>query len=67
MPQSPHFGAVPFFFRCRYRSSPPGVLTTRTLLDLVLYGCRRRCNNISIYVLLDSLSPECRAYVGESV
>lgn len=35
-PQSPHFGAVPLFLMCRYRSSPPGVLTTRTLFDLVL-------------------------------
>ena len=37
MPQSPHLGAVPFFLMWRYRSSPPGVLTIRTLLDRVLY------------------------------
>lgn len=37
MPQSPHLGAVPFFLMWRYRSLPPGVLITRTLLDLVLY------------------------------
>lgn len=37
MPQSPHLGAVPCFLMWRYRSSPPGVLTTRTLLDRVLY------------------------------
>lgn len=37
MPQSPHLGAVPFFLMCRYLSSPPGVLITRTLLETVLY------------------------------
>lgn len=36
-PQSPHFGALPFFLMWRYRSLPPGVLMTRTLFDLVLY------------------------------
>src|SRR5689334_19464029 len=36
-PQSPHLGAVPRFFRCSVRSSPPGVLTIRVLLELVLY------------------------------
>lgn len=36
-PQSPHFGAVPFFLTCRYRNSPPGVLMIRTLLERVLY------------------------------
>ena len=42
VPQSPHLGAVPFFLMCRYRSSPPGVLMMRTLLDLVLYDTLRR-------------------------
>ena len=36
IPQSPHFGAVPAFLMCRYRSFPPGVLMTRTLFDFVL-------------------------------
>lgn len=35
--QSPHFGAVPRFLMCRYRSFPPGVLMTRTKLLDVLY------------------------------
>lgn len=36
-PQSPHLGEVPLFLMCRYLCSPPGVLTTRTLLETVLY------------------------------
>ena len=36
-PQSPHLGTVPFFLMWRYRSWPPGVLTTRTLFERVLY------------------------------
>lgn len=42
LPQSPHFGLVPFFFMCKYLCSPPGVLMTRTLLETVLYGIRLR-------------------------
>ncbi len=37
IPQSPHFGGLPFFLTCWYRSFPPGVLTTRTLLERVGY------------------------------
>ena len=37
MPQSPHFGAVPFFLMWRYRRWPPGVRITRTLFERVLY------------------------------
>lgn len=36
LPQSPHLGAVPRLRMCRVRSSPPGVRTTRVLLDVVL-------------------------------
>ena len=36
-PQSPHFGGEPRFGRCWYWSFPPGVLTTRTLFERVLY------------------------------
>lgn len=42
MPQSPHFGGLPRFFRCWYRNFPPGVLITRTLLERVLYLLRGR-------------------------
>jgi len=37
MPQSPHLTGLPFFLMWRYRSLPPGVFTTRTLLERVLY------------------------------
>ena len=37
VPQSPHFGGLPFFLVCWYWSFPPGVLTIRTLLERVLY------------------------------
>ena len=37
MPQSPHFGGVPRFLRCWYRSLPPGVLTMRFLFERVGY------------------------------
>ena len=37
IPQSPHFGAVPFFLMCCRRSFPPGVLMMRTLFERVLY------------------------------
>lgn len=37
IPQSPHFGGLPFFLMCWYRNFPPGVLTTRTLLERVGY------------------------------
>ena len=42
VPQSPHFGALPCFLMCRYRSLPPGVLMMRVLFDLVLYLCHAR-------------------------
>ena len=37
IPQSPHFGGEPRLGRCWYWSFPPGVFTTRTLLERVLY------------------------------
>ena len=37
IPQSPHLGGLPRFLMCWYWSFPPGVLTTRTLLERVLY------------------------------
>lgn len=37
VPQSPHFGGLPFFLVCWYWSFPPGVLTIRTLFERVLY------------------------------
>jgi len=58
---------------CRYLSSPPGVLITRTLLETVLYGCRRRCNmtecQYSCYLSCVSPLTATRdgAYVCESV
>lgn len=55
----------------RYRSSPPGVLTTRTLLLLVLYGCRRLYFKKSVPCSTRSFPPgrmsQDRTYVGESV
>ena len=36
MPQSPHLGDVPSFFRCWYRKTLPGVLTIRTRFERVL-------------------------------
>lgn len=49
MPQSPHLGGLPRFFRCWYRSFPPGVLITRTLLERVLYLSRARRVNAICY------------------
>lgn len=46
-PQSPHFGAVPFFLMWRTRSSPPGVLIRRVRLDDVLYLFRRKSQTVS--------------------
>jgi len=43
IPQSPHFGALPFFLTLRYLCSPPGVRMMRTLFETVLYGCLLRC------------------------
>lgn len=36
MPQSPHLGELPNFFKCWYRRVLPGVLTILTLLERVL-------------------------------
>lgn len=62
MPQSPHFGAVPLFFVCRYLSSPPGVLMIRTLFDRVLYLLFSRHvspNDHTSYDLRATTSPVC--------
>lgn len=49
MPQSPHFGPLPGFLMCKYRSFPPGVLITRVRLDLVL-------SNLISHILVKSQS-----------
>lgn len=46
LPQSPHFGLVPFFLVLRSLCSPPGVLMVRTLLLTVLYGCLLLCIHV---------------------